>query len=183
VSHSCACIRSPCLRQCVHGASIGGVAAGLGGLLDAAAAVQAPAPAVADSAGGGLGMFDFAAMAPPPTATDAPTTTGAAEAEPAGSLLGTLDFDNMAAAPAVVEAAPAAAAEEEAPVPAVGVVAAPVASFGRPEAEALLAQIGSLEAELEGAMAAEDFDRCDALNRQVEELSQRKEEAQALCAA
>jgi phage-related minor tail protein len=90
---------------------------------------------------------------------------------------------NMAAAPAVVEAAPAAAAEEEAPVPAVGVVAAPVASFGRPEAEALLAQIGSLEAELEGAMAAEDFDRCDALNRQVEELSQRKEEAQALCAA
>jgi hypothetical protein len=25
VSHSCACIGSPCLRQCVHGVSIGGV--------------------------------------------------------------------------------------------------------------------------------------------------------------
>jgi hypothetical protein len=24
VSHSCACIGSPCLRHCVHGASIGG---------------------------------------------------------------------------------------------------------------------------------------------------------------
>jgi hypothetical protein len=28
VSHSCACIGSPCLRDCVHGASIGGAAPG-----------------------------------------------------------------------------------------------------------------------------------------------------------
>eukprot|EP01049_Picozoa_sp_SAG25_P007205 SAG25_NODE_574_length_6809_cov_44.177943_7_plen_580_part_01 len=35
VSHSCACIGSPCLRHCVHGASIGGGGGGGDGLLEA----------------------------------------------------------------------------------------------------------------------------------------------------
>jgi hypothetical protein len=47
VSHFCACIGSPCLRQCVHGASIGGVGV-LGGArccaCAAAGAGRAPAP-------------------------------------------------------------------------------------------------------------------------------------------
>jgi hypothetical protein len=39
VSHSCACIGSPCLRNCVHGASIGGGAGYAGGAGGAAGAV------------------------------------------------------------------------------------------------------------------------------------------------
>jgi hypothetical protein len=55
VSHSCACIGSPCLSHCVHGASIGG---------EARRAGEASAPTPHPGAGG----LESESPAPPPTA-------------------------------------------------------------------------------------------------------------------
>jgi hypothetical protein len=60
VSRSCACIGSPCLRQCVHGASIGGSdddqALGHGVGVCHAELPAACAPGVRDGARGGLAV-------------------------------------------------------------------------------------------------------------------------------
>eukprot|EP01047_Picozoa_sp_COSAG01_P051454 COSAG01_NODE_5312_length_4341_cov_18.144036_1_plen_164_part_10 len=54
VSHSCACIGSPCLRHCVHGASIGGGGGGIArGEREAGGGGAAAAPPPPRQAGGG----------------------------------------------------------------------------------------------------------------------------------
>jgi molecular chaperone GrpE (heat shock protein) len=65
-----------------------------------------------------------------------------------------------------------------APAPAADTPAAD--SFGKEEAAALLARIQELEAELDEKMAAEDYDRCEEINAEVEKLKEREEEAKAL---
>jgi hypothetical protein len=49
VSRSCACIGLPCLRQCVHGASIGGLSEGGGGGYSPSPSTTSSIPAASGS--------------------------------------------------------------------------------------------------------------------------------------
>ncbi len=101
-----------------------------------------------------------------------------APAEPAG-MLGAFDFTASASAPAPSDAGGMLGGFDfSAPAPAADTPAAD--SFGKEEAAALLARIQELEAELDEKMAAEDYDRCEEINAEVEKLKEREEEAKAL---
>jgi hypothetical protein len=74
VSHSCACIGSPCLRHCVHGDPIGGQAAGGGGGTGRGAG--------GDAAHSGGVSSSTTLRAPPLGRTPAPRPTDKAHAPP-----------------------------------------------------------------------------------------------------
>ena len=112
----------------------------------------AAAPAPAADSGM-LGGFDFSAPAP---------------AADAAAPLGGFDFGSSAVPNG--DAPPAAAAAAASDV------------FGKEEATALLAKLAELEEELAQKMQAEDYDRCEEINAEVEKLSERKDEAIALTA-
>lgn len=122
--------------------------------------VAAPLAAVPDAGASSLGGFDFAA----PAASGgfdfaAPAAPDDASAAPADTL-GVFDF-------AAAAQPPAEAANDE---------------MTKDQAEALLGEISALEAQMEEAMGAENYELCDDLNKQIEELSARKEKAQDLLA-
>ena len=119
---------------------------------------------------------------PPSTEAQAPATV-----EPTGMLGG---FDFSAPAPAA-DAAPQPAGfalpdstPDSTPMPsgdaAVATDAPAAEAFGIPEAQALLDKITELENELGVKMDAEDYERCEELNAEIEKLKEREDEAKQL---
>ena len=129
-----------------------------GGAPPVSAAVSEGVPPAAAAApapaadSGMLGGFDFSAPAP---------------AADAAAPLGGFDFGSSAVPNGDAPPAAAAAASDV---------------FGKEEATALLAKLAELEEELAQKMQAEDYDRCEEINAEVEKLSERKDEAIALTA-
>jgi hypothetical protein len=72
VSHSCACIGSLCLRNCVHGASIGGGAGAGGGGVDAGAQGRVRPPHPPQVQGGGVAELRACVRACVPKWADSP---------------------------------------------------------------------------------------------------------------